>query len=267
MAKPKQELTKYEDQNALVSINDSMELPAHLREQTEKLGSENVSSDDIIIPSLKLAQDLTEETKERNGSYIPGLKPGMFFNTVTKEVYGDKVKVIPIHFYKSRVRWTTKEMGSGVRCSSSDAVTGIGDPGGVCKTCQFSQRMFQQTDTDRKCTLGMNFPLFVLKDNEDIEIAKMAIYQMKSIACDTGKQWNALNNFRNKNFFDGTYILSSRLDERDSGDSFQPTIANLGWSTPQQSAIGKLAYNAVINWLKENKLQSSEEHAAEGTEV
>lgn len=260
MAKDK--LAKHEPQSALVTINSSMDLPEHLRGSTQKLGSENVSSEDIIIPSLKLCQDQNDECKERNSDYIPGLKPGMFFNTVTKEVYGDKVRVIPIHFYKTRVRWTTKEMGSGVRCSSADAVTGIGDPGGNCLKCQFSQRGFEQTDTERKCGLGMNFPLFVLKDNEEIEISKMAIYQMKSIACDTGKQWNALNSFRNRNRFDGTYILGSRLDERDSGDSFQPTIANLGWSTPEQSAIGKLAYESVVNWLKENKMQSSEDHDA-----
>lgn len=262
MAKPKNALATQTSGNALP------ELPEHLRnQQGPRLGSENVEQSDIIIPSLKLAQDTTDEAKEHHEKYIPGLKPGMYFNTVTKEVYGDSITVIPIHFYKTRVRWNSKEMNSGVRCSSANALVGIGDPGGNCITCPCAQRGYEESDGERKCQLGMNFPLFVLNGHQ-ITLSSMCIYQMKSIACDTAKRWNSLDNMRGKNRFDGTYTLGVRYDQRDSGNSFQPTIDNLGWSTSEQSSIGKIAYESVVRWLKESRVQSSEdaEHN-ESTEV
>jgi hypothetical protein len=254
-------------QDAIVKNNAMMELPEHLRgPSNQRLGSENVEQNDIVIPSLKLAQDTTDEARERHEKHIEGLKPGMYFNTVTKEVYGESITVIPIHFYKTRVRWNKKEMGSGVRCSSKNALVGIGDPGGDCLVCPCAARTFEETDSERKCQLGMNFPLFVLQEGVQINLSSICVYQMKSIACDTAKRWNSLDNMRGKNRFDGTYTLGVRYDQRDSGNSFQPTIENLSWSTAQQSAIGKEAYESIVRWLKDSRVQSSED-VDHGTET
>ena len=43
---------------------------------------------------MKLAQDITDETKKAKPNYIPGLEAGMFFCPVTKKIYGTTVDVI-----------------------------------------------------------------------------------------------------------------------------------------------------------------------------
>jgi hypothetical protein len=55
-------------------------------------GQEQIS--DVKTFYLKLAQDITDETKKQKASYIPGLEAGMFFCPVTKRIYGPTVDVI-----------------------------------------------------------------------------------------------------------------------------------------------------------------------------
>lgn len=50
---------------------------------------------------LKLAQDITDETKKAKSNYIEGLEPGMFFCPVTRKVYGATVDVIVLATRKS----------------------------------------------------------------------------------------------------------------------------------------------------------------------
>lgn len=49
---------------------------------------------DVKTLYLKLAQDITDETKKAKPNYIPGLEAGMFFCPVTKRIYGPTVDVI-----------------------------------------------------------------------------------------------------------------------------------------------------------------------------
>ena len=49
---------------------------------------------DVKTLYLKLAQDITDETKKAKPNYIPGLEAGMFFCPVTKRIYGPTVEVI-----------------------------------------------------------------------------------------------------------------------------------------------------------------------------
>jgi hypothetical protein len=53
-------------------------------------GTERITNDDVIPPSLRLAQSNSPEVKRSEvDRYIPGLTEGMFFNSMTKEIYGE----------------------------------------------------------------------------------------------------------------------------------------------------------------------------------
>jgi len=68
-------------------------------------GFEDLNSQTMAIPFLKLAQDLTPETKKAKPVFIQGLEPGMFFNSVTKKIYGNELKVIIIKFECIYIEW------------------------------------------------------------------------------------------------------------------------------------------------------------------
>ena len=56
---------------------------------------------DLPKPFIKIAQKATPEADELSPEYIEGLKQGMFFNTLTKEVYGDTFNAIVIGYKQS----------------------------------------------------------------------------------------------------------------------------------------------------------------------
>ena len=60
-----------------------------------------VGMEDIKIPSIVLAQPASKAMVETDPGYIDGLRPGQFYNSVTREVYGKSVKVQFVHYFKT----------------------------------------------------------------------------------------------------------------------------------------------------------------------
>jgi hypothetical protein len=90
-------------------------LPEHLRgEVGNKAGKDNVNRDDILIPRLGLAQALSPQLKKSNEAYIPELRPGQFFNSVTGEIYGEEVQIVPLFFFRSFIQFNPISAGGGI---------------------------------------------------------------------------------------------------------------------------------------------------------
>lgn len=68
--------------------------PSFIKENTD--GHEGIHNSDIKPPALKLAQSTSPETKRsKPDRFIEGLREGEFFNSLTKEIYGeDPLKII-----------------------------------------------------------------------------------------------------------------------------------------------------------------------------
>lgn len=69
-------------------------LPAFLQTSTQRRGTENIASNDVKPPALRLAQAMSPEVKRSEPQYIDGLREGDLFNSITQEIYGDK----PLNF-------------------------------------------------------------------------------------------------------------------------------------------------------------------------
>ena len=61
-------------------------------------GLDAFKASDLPKPFIKIAQKNSPEVDQRDPEAIEGLKEGMFFNTLTKEVYGDKLNLIVIGY-------------------------------------------------------------------------------------------------------------------------------------------------------------------------
>ena len=88
---------------------------AGLFEADAQMGFEKVKTDSLAPPILKLLQNGSAEAQKRNQKYVEGAEPGMFLNTVTKQVYdGDKgIQVIPCYYNLEYQEWADYGTGSG----------------------------------------------------------------------------------------------------------------------------------------------------------
>lgn len=73
--------------------------------ETEYTGFENVDRESLSIPFLKIAQNNSTQVNEDDPSYIKGLKPGYFFNSMLSKNYGKKLKVILLDYYRLYIEW------------------------------------------------------------------------------------------------------------------------------------------------------------------
>lgn len=80
------------------------------------LGFEGTTKDDYAIPFLQVLQKMSPQVDEAQGDYLPDAKPGMFINTVTKELTpGTKgVRFIPVHRTHQFLEWVPREQGGGL---------------------------------------------------------------------------------------------------------------------------------------------------------
>lgn len=68
-------------------------------------GFENLESTDLQIPFLKIFQSLSPQIDRDSEEYVKEAEPGLFYNSCSNEIYGKKVKVIPIDFEKIWLEW------------------------------------------------------------------------------------------------------------------------------------------------------------------
>jgi hypothetical protein len=109
MAKEKNELAT--TGTTAVAVVDQSYLEEMAVDSQGASGFENVKPEDMSIPFVKVLQALAPQL--RGTTKIPGAEEGNFYNTVTGEVYKDKIVIVPCAYQKAFVEWVTREQGGG----------------------------------------------------------------------------------------------------------------------------------------------------------
>src|SRR5271157_2401378 len=98
------------------------EIPEWLRRPPGQgaAGFDEVEQGDLTLPRLGLCQALSPQKDETEPKYIDGIEEGEYFNSLTGENYGAKLKIVPLLFYKNRIAFRSKKEGGGTLCRSDD---------------------------------------------------------------------------------------------------------------------------------------------------
>lgn len=78
-------------------------------------GFEGTTVDDFTIPLLYLLQKGSPQVDEGGPEYVEGAKPGLFYNSVTKEVYAMPLLFVPAHYSRVVTAWVPRDSGGGFR--------------------------------------------------------------------------------------------------------------------------------------------------------
>lgn len=251
-------LTKRED-DKLANLS---QVPDYLRKaQGEEVsGLENVDRADMTLPRLQLCQSMTPQRKKSDAKYIEGLSEGDFFNSVTSQNYGNKVKIVPLLFYKSRARFKPMEEGGGLLCQAADGLHGTGDPGGDCLKCPMAE--FQGSDRP-ECDHFFNYAVLVLPEKGSLGLDGLAALSLKSTGLRTAKDFNALMRLRGTDSFAGIYEVTSAEAKNQVGQWYSPVIKPAGWVTKEDYDLAKSCYEGVREMKKQGKLKVDEEFPPE----
>lgn len=246
-------------------------VPAYLRRApgARPAGFENMDRSDWTLPRLGLCQSNSPQRSEGDAKFITGLRDGQFFNSITQTVYGKSVKIIPLMFFKSRVRFRAMDEGGGILCRADDGKKGIGDPGGDCEKCPMA--LFTQGDSKNtvppECDHFYNYAVLVLpEEKETLGPDSLAVMSLKSTGLKTAREFNALLRLKNTDFFAGVYEITSAVQKNQAKQSwFTHVIKSAGWVSEAQLEIGKMVYQSVTEAHTEGRLKvDAEDIATEG---
>ena len=130
----------------------NLPVPATPNSPALHFGQTSLSSDQLVLPRVKVIQAQSAEV----GTL--GAKPGDFFNTLTLQNYGPRLRFVPISPFMNRLLLVREERreridgalalaglpvlpadANGLTCRSIDMLVGRGDPGIECDACPLSK--------------------------------------------------------------------------------------------------------------------------------
>lgn len=78
---------------------------ASFMEEFAGQGFEGMRADELVRPFLKILQKDSPECEEDSPAHVEGAKPGLFYNTVRKFIYGPSIEMIVLHFEHMWLAW------------------------------------------------------------------------------------------------------------------------------------------------------------------
>lgn len=90
-------------------------LPSFVNKEDNR-GQDNITSQDLTLPRLRLIQYISDEIKKKSDSYIEGAEAGMMLDSVSKELFSE-IYVIPAYYERKFNVWRTRDAGGGLVAS------------------------------------------------------------------------------------------------------------------------------------------------------
>lgn len=246
-----QPLVKIENRGAIIKSS----LPEYMQHEGPREGAERIGTSDIALARFQLSQETTKAAKKQNTDlYIPGLEPGMFYNTMTKQVYGNEIFFIPMLKWDKRARMPEVFTGSGgPLCKSENGMIGKGDPGGNCAKCDYAKWV---DGVKPLCSEIMAYHILPLPERDYIPTSEdWCVWPAQRSSMNAGKYLNRLFLMREDapDLFGCVFKAASFWDTKQKQPCWVPKIDNAEWATKDQYLFAREFFRSV-NTLEKSSL-------------
>ncbi len=198
----------------------AIERPAFLDDQPIE-GFEGMSAKHTAIARLAIAQSMSKATKRANAAYIEGLQEGMLYNSLTRDIYGESIDVIPLFFFTNRIMFKDLDQGGGILCMAPDGVSCQLNNGGPCLHGNFT------TEGKPECTEFFNYPALII--DKEGKPDDLIVLSFKSTAQKRAKDWNARMRQLRSSMFLQKWRITADPDKKDQFDFFNVKFDFLGF--------------------------------------
>lgn len=219
-AQPSTEVATVDQTNAFLA-------PAPSYIESGREGLESMSKEDVLIPRLALAQPLSPEVTEGDPKFIDGLKPGMLFNSMTREIYGTEVTFQVVKKDNLRAMEFFPQDGPGGG-GVKDPNVPLGD-----------ERLAWGENGEKPiATLFRDYIARLLPSGELIALS------FKSSGIKVAKALNGLIVLRNRAIYAGRYKMTTALELKPKPHRVYK-VENDGWVSEKEFLEGKAMWEAV----------------------
>lgn len=184
------------------------EVPDYIKQDSQR-GSENVGMSDLVIPRLEVVQGLSPAVKRGDPGYIQGAAPGMLNNSVTRQLYGDSVMVVPVHYSVQYLVWRDRKFGGGNE----------GGFFGAYPTMDEAKARANEEGGEAKGIMVVDTPQHLcLLINPETWNAEEIMISMPRTKAKISRQWNTMIRLAGGDRFGRVYKVSSIFEKNAKGD-------------------------------------------------
>jgi len=233
--------------------------PSYINTDGGSRGNEEVGTDDLVIPRLELVQALSPCRKKTDPGYIKGAEEGMLYNSLTRELYGESVVLVPVAYRKELLCWKDrKKTSGGFRGSFSSHESAVAR---VAEGKAEDDLFIEIVET------GQHLCMLVHPDGRVEEIA----LSMAKSKAKISKAWNSLIRINGGDRFSRAYEIKSVCDSNDNGDEyFNMAVKLAGFPSEMVYTAAEKLYTDMTsgdrNVTVSSEFDDSNDDEEEGTE-
>lgn len=202
-------------------------------------GLEEADNQDFTVPRLALCQAMSPQRKRNDPKYIEGLVEGQLFNTLSGEVYGEVLDVVPLYMIKTRMKFKPLSEGGGIECQSFNAIDG----GRLCETCAACPHSQFQEDEAPACYLIYSYPSLIVRDGK--VTTELIALSFKSASTKVARDFNTKARMRNAPLFAATVRVTPIEDEGAGQQFYNYKLDTMGWVDDQTFKQISEFYNSM----------------------
>jgi hypothetical protein len=206
--------------SAEVEVFDA-DLLAEMQAASNEIKGKLDLATDVRLPQLRLVQATTQDIEA-----APGMVFDTFGSTALKEA-----PVVPLQMWKTRAYFGTGTIGDPPVCTSPDAVTGFGAPGGDCTRCPHAN--WQQGG---RCQLRYNYMMLLLGDGTDPDNELPRGVMMHGTSAKVASRLNTLL-LGSKFVWSNVLTLSSKTETNPKGQYKVWDVRKERDATPEEQMI------------------------------
>lgn len=215
----------------IATFDPNASVPAHIQTVSSSLGNENVSSNDLATPELKLMQALSPELKKTNPKFVDGATTGDIINSVTGEIY-EEVYLVTVSYTREFVVFKDRTVGGGfvgAFTSSADAEKHVADVG--------------LNPNEVNIVESLKHACIQLSDKGEI-ISPIQLV-MTGSKVQVSNNWNSQIMQKGGPRFAGIWKLGVVEDSNSKGSWFNYTVDFAGWTSEAVFKEAQALYDSI----------------------
>jgi len=225
----KKEAVKQDLQTKVAGTSITDQRPEWLSADSGR-GSEDVTIDDMILPRVEVLQALSPQLKKTDPQYIPGSEQGIIFNTVSGELYGPSITIIPVVFRREFIVWQDRKLGGGFRGAFNTA-----------EEAEQERQSLENPDQHEVTETHVNFVLLVHPDGKMEE----AVLSWSKSKRKVSRKLNSLVQMINSDRFSRAYKLTAIPVDGPKGEYWSFDVSPIGYISKPMYDKATSSYEAI----------------------
>ncbi len=197
-------------------------------------GTEEISSEDIVMPRIRLLQDQSTEVKSKEDA------SGKLKHSLTGETY-DSLEFIPISMHKSRIMFDVDNRNGSPLCRSNDVK--IGSDGTKCIECDNAK---WQDNKPPMCNLIFNYLVLQPKEVGNVFVPSILSF-MKTSTGSALKMNTAVEcTFPRQPFWNKVWKVIPKIVPYKKGEAYILDVKQVRDTTKEERAWAELIYKNTV---------------------